>query len=210
MNHLHSLWLSILLLASSGAQAGNFCGDLKNGYGPFDYRKRAEFASEFETVEMAHFTADVENGIKGSSGYIGGDLDYTLRAIPNHIRALGAMVRTAQTQKTIKVSGANYPVECYFNRALRLAPDDGAVYSAYGNFLFGQGKTEQAFAMYRQAASLNPEDPTIAYNLGLAYFKKKDYEQALKFAKIAYSKNFPLPGLKQRLTEVGKWDDQAE
>lgn len=210
MHHLQRLSLSILLLASSGLQAANFCGDLKNGYGPFDYRKRAEFSREFETVESAHFTEEVERGIKGSSGYLGGDLDYTLRAIPNHHRALATLARLALTQKTVMVSGSKYPVECYFNRAMRLAPDDGAVLSAYGNYLFALGKTDKAFFMYRDAAALEPENPAIAYNLGLAYFKRKDYEQALKFAKIAYAKNFPLPGLKQRLTEVGKWDDKAE
>jgi hypothetical protein len=210
MNYLQRISLSILLLASGSLQAANFCGDLKNGYGPFDYRKRAEFAREFETVEGAHFTEEVENGTKGSSGYIGGDLDYTLRAIPNHHRALAAMVRIALRQKTIMVSGAKYPVECYFNRAVRLAPDDGAVLAAYGNYLFALGKSDQAFPMFRDAAALEPEDPTIAYNLGLAYFRKKDYSQALVFAKQAYAKNFPLPGLKNKLIEAGKWDDKAE
>jgi hypothetical protein len=64
--------------------------------------------------------------------------------------------------------------------------------------------------MFRDAAALEPEDPTIAYNLGLAYFRKKDYSQALVFAKQAYAKNFPLPGLKNKLIEAGKWDDKAE
>lgn len=209
---MKSMWYLGALLALAGAgsvSAANFCGELKNAYGPFDYRQRGANADSFLLVESAHFTADVENGVRGSSGNIGGDLDYTLRAIPNHHRALATMGRLSANGKVIMVPGAKYPVECYFDRAIRFAPDDGSVRAAYGSFLYSQGKTEKAFQMFRQAADLDPDNAAVNYNLGLAYFNKKDYDNALIHAKKAYQLGFPLPGLKSKLLAVGKWDEPA-
>ena len=64
------------------AQSGNpACGPLANGYGPYDARKDPD---KLPIVLGAHFTPQVEMLIKATTGYIGGDIDYTLRAIPNH------------------------------------------------------------------------------------------------------------------------------
>jgi len=200
-----------MLLSSSLALADNFCGDLKNAFGPFDYRKgHTEFAANLHLVESAHFTSDVEKGIKGSSSYLGGDLDYTLRAFPNHHRALVTMAQVGLRDKTLQVNQAKYPVECYFNRAIRFAPDDGIVHGAYANYLFALGKTDQALDEFKQAVALEPENATINYNLGLALLKVKDYDNALIYAKKAYALGFPLPGLKNKLVEAGKWDDKPQ
>lgn len=199
-----------IVAAAQAAGAANYCGELTNAYGPFDYRTRAEHVDNFYLVEMAHFTADVENGIKGSTGQIGGDLDYTLRAIPNHHRALGTMARVAVRTKAVQLPGAKYPVECYFERAMRFTPNDGGVRAEYGNYMYALGKSDKAFNAFRDAAAMEPENPAINYNLGLAYFQKKNYAEALTYAKKAYALGFPLPGLKNKLIAAGKWDTKAE
>jgi tetratricopeptide (TPR) repeat protein len=200
-------WMAaaMVMVVSGSAGAENFCGELANAYGPFDYRARAAHSYEFNLVEHAHFTSDVENGIKGSTSEIGGDLDYTLRAIPNHHRALATMARYAVRTKAIQLGHAKYPVECYFDRAMRYAPDDGAVLAEYGNYLFALGRTEKAFGLYRAAVNLSPENATINYNVGLAYFTHKDYDNALMHAQKAYAAGYPLPGLKKKLIDAGKW-----
>jgi tetratricopeptide (TPR) repeat protein len=208
MRSIFCIAASIVMVASGSLQAANYCGELTNAYGPFDYRKRSEHVDNFNVVESAHFTPEVENGIKGNTGLIGGDLDYTLRAIPNHHRALAALARVALRDKVVKLPGTKYPVECYFERASRFMPDDGAVLAAYGNYMFSTGQPDKALAMYQQAAALEPENATINYNLGLTYFKKKEFEQANKYAKKAYALGFPLPGLKNKLIEAGQWDDK--
>lgn len=201
--------MALALMAATGsALAANYCGELKNAYGPLDYRAPGS-AGDREIVTGAHFTETVQAGVRGNTGAIGGDLDYTLRAIPNHPGALAVMGKVGITQKTTKLYGATYPVECYFDRAMRFAPDDGAVRAAYGNYLFALGKPERALEMYRAAALLAPEDATINYNLGLAYLKMKDYENANTFAKKAYSLDFPLPGLRNLLVAAGKWTPDA-
>jgi tetratricopeptide (TPR) repeat protein len=202
--------LLILLVSGSLQAAGLFCGDLKASYGPFDYRKRDELRTNFDLVEGAHFTSDVENGIKGSTGLVGGDLNYTLMVVPNHQRALATLVRLALRDKAVQVAGMKYPVECYFDRATRFAPDDGAVRATYGNYLFSVGKAEKALEMFKESVALEPDNATFNYNLGLAYLKAKDYEQANTYAHKAYALGFPLPGLKKQLVAAGKWDDKPE
>ena len=198
----------LLTTALAGAQAASFCGDpMKNGFGPFDYRKAASLPQEYNLVISAHFTPDVEQNIKGNSAAIAGDLDYTLRAWPNHPGALASMSRQSIKEKTLTPNGAKWPVDCYFLRAFQWAPDDGTPHAVYGNHLQTIGKEEAAMREFKRAVELEPENATINYNAGLAYFKAKNYEKALFHAKKAYAQNFPLPGLKNKLVSVGKWND---
>lgn len=206
------LLIASLLLGHASAVAAprNICGELVNAYGPFDYRRaNTDYADSIRLVEHAHFTPDVEAGIKGNSGTVGADLDYTLRAFPNHTRALTSMGRLGILQKSLRLPGANYPVECYYDRAIRFAPDDGTVRAAYGSYLFAKGQSDLAMKMFTQAADLEPENASINYNAGLAYVKSKDYVLANKYAQKAYSLGFPLPGLKTQLVNAGKWDESV-
>lgn len=199
--------LTLLLLAAAAgtAQAKSVCGELQNAYGPYDYRKRAEFSSNFDLVEGAHFTEDVRAGLKGITGSIGADLDYTLRAIPNHVPALEVMGRYSNKVKMLKLPGAKYPVECYFERAIRFQPDDGAAYAVYGGYLLSVARNAEALKMFQQAVELSPKDATVNYNTGLVYFRNKNYEKANQYAQKAYKLGFPLPGLKNMLVGAGKW-----
>jgi tetratricopeptide (TPR) repeat protein len=78
----------------------------------------------------------------------------------------------------------------------------------YGNYLEHRGEAEKAFAEFKEANRLEPENANIHYNLGLLYLKKKDYELANAHAKKAYALGFPLPWLKNKLVEAGKWNDE--
>ncbi|MGH8729148.1 MAG: tetratricopeptide repeat protein [Burkholderiales bacterium] len=157
-------------------------------------------------VESGHFTAQVQSLTHGESGKLGGDLDYTLRAFPNHHGALQAMIRLSQREKKAIPAGAKYTVECYFDRALRFKPDDPAVFMLHGIFLNTQGKLDDAIAQLEKANQLSPNDANINYNLGLLYFDKKNLAKSKEHAKIAYSLGFPLPGLKNKLIKAGQWE----
>jgi tetratricopeptide (TPR) repeat protein len=207
--HIAAL-LALLASTDLHAATSNYCGELKNAYGPYDYRTRAEHQENFHLIEMAHFTPDVENGVKGATGLIGGDLDYTLRAVPNHHRALATLSTLALRDRSYEIPGMHHPVECYFIRALRLTPDDGAVYATYGSYLFSLGKTDKAAELFKQGISYEPENPTLNYNMGLIAFKQHDYVQAKTYAKKAYAAGFPLPGLRNKLIEAKQWDEAPE
>lgn len=201
----------LLIFAGSAnlhaAPAAPFCGELKNAYGPYDYTNPSDKKYNLPVVEENHFNSDVEKLIGGASGYLGSDLDYTLRAFPNHHKALGAIARFALREKTPKIPRARYSALCYFDRAIRFKPDDGVVRMIYGDYLLKIGKPDQATEQFQEAIRLQPEDPTINYNLGLLYLKQKDYERAKTYAKKAYELGFPLPGLKNQLRQAGKWED---
>lgn len=200
------------LLASGAARAADgFCEEIISRFGPFDYRKgQTTLAYELNLVDSTHFTSNIENGIKGRSGTLGGELDYTLHAFPNHTRALASLDRLSLKNKNVTIlPGMTLPVECFFERAVRFAPDDGEARAAYATYLFQRGKTDAAMKMFVEAERLSPDDPRINYNLGLMYAKAKDYEKANRFAQKAYRLGFPLPGLKNQLVAAGKWRPEA-
>jgi tetratricopeptide (TPR) repeat protein len=209
------LWgvAAAMILTSTALRAEGFCGELTNHFGPFDYRKRTtEYAHELFLVHSAHFSSDIENGIKGRSSSLAGELDYTLRAFPNHIRALAALDRIDLRGKTVKsgLESSRFPVECYFERAVRFAPDDGEARAAYGSYLFARGKLDASLKMFIEAERLSPDDASINYNLALVYVKVKDYEKANLYGQKAYKLGFPLPGLKNQLVAAGQWKPEAE
>ena len=198
-----------MLMGSMNLYAAPHCGELSQpgGYGPFDYTISANKQHALPVVEAHHFTPNVENLLHGNTGTLGGDLNYTLQAFPNHHRALAAMAKLSVRDKTLKPIGAKYSIECYFDRAIRFKPSDGIARMLYGNYLLKTGKTDKATEQLKEAVNLQPENPNINYNLGLLYAQKKDYEQANIYAKKAYELGFPLPGLKNKLKEAGKWED---
>jgi tetratricopeptide (TPR) repeat protein len=135
------------------------------------------------------------------------DIDYTLRAFPNNPRALFAMMRLAEREKTEKPVGSRYTVSCWFDRALRFAPDDGAVRVVLGIYLSKNGKKDEAIKQLEIAQKLVGDDPNLHYNLGLTYFDLKEYDKSLEHAHAAYRLGFPLPGLREKLQKAGKWRD---
>jgi tetratricopeptide (TPR) repeat protein len=203
--------IACTLLAVSGpllAAKVNYCGELKNHYGPFDFRSRGP--GGFALVEDAHFTPEVENGLRGTTGPIGGDLDYTLRAIPNHHRALETIGRVSLRSRVLQLPSARFPTECYFDRAIRFTPDDALVRAVYGNYLASLGRTGEAVRMLQAGADLAPNNATINYNLGLLYMKSREYDKAAEYAEKAYALGFPLPGLRNQLAQVRKRPSEAK
>jgi predicted Zn-dependent protease len=204
---------AVLALLCNGASgqisslpAASVCGDLRNHYGPFDYRTQT--AAQRGVVERAHFTSQVEQLRAGeSTSVVGADIAYTLHVFPNHPRALNAMSRLALREKRPQPPGANFPVECYFERAIRFQPQDASPYLVYGMHLSRAGQHKRAVEAIQIAAQLAPDDANVNYNLGLAYFELKDYDNALKHAELAYAAGFPLEGLRRMLKKAGKWQE---
>lgn len=186
----------------------NYCGELKNAMGPYDYRVAPP--GVLAAVEGGHFGAEVEAGVRGQTGSgIGPDLDYTLRALPNHHRALQTVLRFALRNKKQYLSGGKRPLECYFERAIRFQPDDGIAHGIYAAYLYGTGRTDAALESYLRAVELMPADASLNYNVGLLYLNRKNYERANHYAQRAYAQGIPLPGLKDKLLQAGKWDSDA-
>ncbi|HNW00918.1 MAG TPA: ABC transporter permease [Burkholderiaceae bacterium] len=181
------------------------CGSLTNAYGPYDYRTDHD---KLPIVLGAHFTAEVEALIRGrTSTRPGGDIDYTLRAIPNNHRALIAMMRLAEKEKTPRPSGASYSIECYFDRALLFRPDDVVVRMIYSTYLNSKARIQEANTQLELATAYAKDNAFTHYNIGLHYFDLKNYEKALIQAHQAISLGFSQTALRDQLQSVGKWTE---
>ncbi len=207
----NQLLIALALCCSTSAVNGqvgfNVCGSLENGYGPYDYRSTD--APKRTIVEKFHFPPKVETLKGGSTASTpGGDLAYTLRAFPNHPRALMATIRFAEQTKRNPPPEMIYTVSCWLDRAERFAPDDATVKMLFGIYLIRSGKPRESIPKLQSALELSKDDPNILYNLGLAYFELKDFEKSLELAHQAYAAGFPLPGLKDKLRKAGKWKDE--
>jgi hypothetical protein len=201
--------LAVRVAAAQGMDVPG-CGSLMNAYGPYDFTNPEHVRDKLPIVEQFHFDRGVE-ALKGhaQSGIasLGGDLAYTLRAFPNHHRALDTMGRYQLQTKQSPPPGSRYTAECWFERAMAFAPNDGTVRMVYGIYLNRKGDREGALQRYQEAIALMPDSSEIHYNLGLLYASMERYDDALKEAHTAYAQGFPLPGLKNKLVRAGAWRD---
>jgi len=213
---INNRFLALLVLLSTAGlylpalaqdQSANIssCGALfgPGQYGPYDFRTDKE---KLPIVLGAHFTPEVEALIRGRTNRApGGDIDYTLRAIPNHPNALMAMMRLGEKEKTSQPSGSRYPVECWFDRAIRFRPDDNVVRMIYATFLAKNGRAPQVLEQLERVTATAGENAFTHYNAGLIYSDIKNYNKALVQAHRALALGFPRTELADQLKAAGKW-----
>ena len=193
--------------APAAAQmAPSQCGPLANAYGPYDYRTDRD---KLFLVESAHFTPAVEALIRGNAGYLGGDLDYTLRAFPNHHRALISMMRFGDRAKSPRAPNAQYDVECYFVRAITFRPDDSTARMLFATFLNSKSRKAEALKQLDLVQTRAGDNAFTHYNLGLVYFEGGAYDKALVQAHRAQELGFLRPELTDKLKAVNRWVEPA-
>lgn len=199
----------LLAVAASGhasaQESESICGSLANGNGPFDYRSQR---AQLVIVEQYHFTPQVETLRSGQSGAIGGDLDYTLRASPNHHRALLALVRLAEKTKQPQPAGLPRDIDCYFDRALRFRKDDTVARMIFAKHLINTGREAQARQQLQATEQFAGDNGLTHYNLGLLYTDLKAWEQALAQAHKAQALGYTDGTLlRERLQAAGRWQE---
>lgn len=192
---------------------GKPCKGKAQGFGPFDYNQRFSFQRQLRLVEGAHFTNDVKNLIKGRRGTLAGDIDYTLRAWPNHHEALQAITRYQYIHENLPSKEHKYgtvsPVECYFQRAINFSPNDEVVIILYSIYLHKRNEYQKAREYYEKGLAISPDNRSIHYNYGLLLANMKKYDEAVTHAKKAYDAGYPLDGLKNILIKAGHWPHEA-
>jgi Flp pilus assembly protein TadD len=154
---------------------------------------------------MAHFTPAVEQFVSGTTGKNPmGDLVYTLRAWPNHHRALNTIIKVRLQSKDVYQGNKKYPpAECFLQRAIHFSPEDATTYMLYGMLLQRMDKLEEAHAQYLKARELSPQDIQIKYNYALLLIKLNRIVEAEELARDIYAANYPLPGLRRQLERAG-------
>ena len=172
----------------------------------FDYIDPYHRQIELPRVEIAHFTPQVEQLVKGKKGPLPQDIIYTVMRFPNHHRALYSMIRfDLKTER--KPHDPWLPSECYVLRAMGFKPDDGKLYELYALVLHKKGKLDRAEEAYETAIEKNPDSAQVHYNAGLLYLSRGKKDKALEHAKAAYSMGFQLQGLKKKLKAAGRWEE---
>lgn len=180
------------------------CGSLDNAYGPYDYTNPTHRREKLAIVEGAHFSIDVfelRRGMTATSPLM--DIDYTLRAFPNHHLALDAMARLHRREGVERFPQNRYSLACWFERARQWRPDDGMVYLIYGTHLFYLDRLEDAEPVLLKAAALLPRSAEAHYNLGLLYVRLGNHDEAARWAEKAYELGAQLPGLREQLARAG-------
>ncbi len=155
-----------------------------------------------------HFNSKVERLERGSTTDDPmGDLDYVLRAMPNYPRVLWAVSRYEREGFAMKWGGMNRwpPAECYFRMAIKFRPKDPAVHMVFGTHLHLSGKLDEALKEYKLSEQIFSDSPELHYNMGLLYFDRKEYTLAKQHAQKAYQLGYPLPGLRNKLKNMGQW-----
>jgi len=138
-----------------------------------------------------------------------GDINYTLRAFPNHHRALFSLIRyyTGTAERKYNLNPFNQskyaPPECFLKRAIAFAPQDASLYFLFGTYLHRLGNLEIAAEKYRHGLDIEPNSAEGNYNFGLLLYKMGKFEKAQEKAQKAYKQGYPLPGLREKLTQKG-------
>lgn len=189
------------------------CKGQNENFGPFDYLQRASLSSELRIVERYHFNANVEQLIAGQSNTTGPlpDLDYTLRAWPNHHRALNSAVRYRISELNSKRTRSRRlpTAECYLQRAINFSPKDGTAIMLYAMFSQRANDKPKALQLYRESLKIDANNLQTQYNLGLLLTDMGKFEEANSYAQKVYSSGYPLPGLKQKLVKSGHWKETS-
>lgn len=203
--------IAVLMSLSSWAQMDLSCGSLNNAYGPFDYTNPTDYQTKLKIVEDNHFDRGVENlrGHARKPHQLTGDIDYTLRAFPNHHKALYTVIKYDTSKNPKHRQALPRTAECYFQRAMTFRPRDGNVHLLYGLYKTRTNNYEDAKIHFIEAERLLPNSAEVQYNIGLVLAKNKEYDEAYSHAVKAYQMGYPLPGLRNILRRAGKWPDSA-
>jgi hypothetical protein len=208
------LALSGAVFAHAAVAQGTGCGGLANNYGPYDYRQYKDAPeidpvtkqmSPLQMVEGAHFIDTCEALVKCKRGTIGSDIDYTLRAFPNHHRALIAMMLYGDRTKRDQPPDALFTVDCYFKRALTWKSDDVIVRLLYAGYLNGKGKPVPAKEQLEAASKLTGDNAFSVYNVGMVALDLNQVDLAVESARKAYGAGMTHPVLRQRLIAINRW-----
>jgi len=172
------------------------------GQGPYNYNNSSHRQQYLPRVEASHFTKEIE-GLSKSDPH---DIVYTLRAFPNHIRALYSMMRFELKNPRGAKAESEWPAaECSLQRAIKFDPSNAKLYLLYGNYLKKKKKPELAIKQYQDAISTNPNIPDLRLALGHLYFDLKRYNDAVEQAKLARDQGSKNMKLYRKLKAAGKW-----
>jgi tetratricopeptide (TPR) repeat protein len=102
----------------------------------------------------------------------------------------------------LQTAGRVAEAESQYRRVISLAaPKDSMVYVDLESLYIGEGRLDEAIAMYKQAIAINPNDANAYFDLGVMFQQRGQDREALAF----YKKVLQLkPGDQQTLLYLSK------
>lgn len=199
---------STVLFTPTVAQQVSACGNPFNvPHRLWDYTDAADRRNPqgIPLIERNHFNLDVQMGRRGQTAYdVKKDLDFILRHVPNHHRALHVLMKHHLRFRP-DVPQYSSPL-CYLERAKMFRPQDSAVRMLMGIYYAQTENDQQALEEYREGLRLDPDSVELHYNLGLLLADIGQLEQANMHAVRAYQLGWQLPGLKRKLIRLKAWN----
>lgn len=234
-----SKWIALTLVAGLAFLSVPLCSaDANYGqFGPYNYYKPPKGA--LQLVESAHMRAVIaRDRHRGNWCAYYGNLDYTLRAFPNHPEALVLMaeyldVRSpCSNNNALPSSKGKSPLELaaaiesgawrertadyYFQKAIAYKPKDSPksivnnpeTHVLYGKYLYAHKRPEEALTQFKDTIKHDPRSAEAHYYLGLILFEKNDTEAAKQHFQTGYKIGQPPIELKQKLISIGQWREK--
>lgn len=150
-------------------------------------------------VERHHLQQGRDKAKWDNPIYAWRDVDFMLRHFPNHPDALLLAIDLSLKSKDMR-----HATEL-FEKAVAFDPMPAVPWVIYGLYYHRHGKFSKAVERYKEGLKRDPGLVEGYYNLGLAYFELKQYTKSNQAAQRAYLLGYPLPGLRNKLKRIGKW-----
>lgn len=96
-------------------------------------------------------------------------------------------------------------------RAIEAQPERFEAYATLAKIYREQHQLARALAVVNEAnEATHGESAEIEYSLGLLNLEAGNVDAAVKNAREAYARDYPLPGLRTKLEKLGRWPEQPE
>ncbi len=172
-----------------------------------DYRTRDSIPWKIQDITRNHLDLANQRMKVGEYTYrVLADLRYILDRYPNFYPALEALLKYDLSGG--KFEGSNDTL-CYLENARRFVPDDINVLLYEGYFFWKKDELDRAKESYTRALALDPDSADAHYNIGLLYYRMKDFDAANAHAQRAYALGYPLPGLRNELKRSKHWEQTS-
>lgn len=132
------------------------------------------------------------------------EMSYTLERIPESSPIYPSVaVNTARVTSQL---GQAEEAVTIIERAVSAHPDDPRAYIGLGVLYRDLKRLDLARdALLKGDTAVGGKSAELHYTLGLIYFELNDLDHSLEYARKAYDKNYPLPGLQDKLRRAGHW-----
>ena len=110
-----------------------------------------------------------------------GNFEEALKALFENIEANPKEVENYINAEANEVDKA----EKFFQRAITLDPQNGAIYYNLGNVYYNEGRFNEAIKLYQQALKFNVDQVDTNYMIGMSFNQLEAFKEALPFLMTA-------------------------